>query len=156
MPFSSIVFAVFDFLTETPVLIDIRFNFWFVALLVTTPLLIFFVDAERSFLSHVVRVFSAVALTYVLFNLSLHTGRALDRADYLDCQESSVHRYESRDMFEECSHHINTADGAANVFYLLFAWIPAIGYASLWEIIWRIRHRKKTGKNGERLRGAMV
>jgi hypothetical protein len=153
MPFSSIIVAVFDFLTEIPVLIDVRFNFWFVVLVVTTPLLVFFVDVERSFSSHVVRVFGAIALTYVLFNLSLHTGRALDWADYVDCQENSVHRYESTEMFEECSHHVNTADGAANVFYLYFAWIPAIGYASLWEIIWRIRHRKKLQRMGKDYKG---
>lgn len=153
MPFSSIVLAIFDFLTEIPVLIGVRINFWFILLLVTTPLLIFFVDAERSFLSHVVRVFCAVALTYVLLNLTLHTGRALDRADFLECQETSVHQFHSTEMAEECSHHINTADGAANVFYLLFAWIPAIGYASLWEIIWRIRHRKKLERMGKDYKG---
>lgn len=148
----STIYSVLFFLAELPVILNIRANIWLIPLATCAPLLIFFVPVERTATSHVVKVAAAIGLTYVLINVSLHAGHALDWIAYQDCQDSSPHPDMSPEMEDECGHHINTADGAQNAFALLFGWIPSAAYVGLWEGLWRIRHRRKIKEIGEKYR----
>jgi len=140
---SDSIYPIFIFLAELPVTVRFPFNFWFWFMLAGAPALVFFRRIESSVLSHMVRVLCAIGLVYGLMNLALHAKRAFDWRDFEACQASSVHPYMSREMHEECRHHINTADGTQKVFTLLYGWVFAAIYVGLCEIVWRAWHRKR-------------
>ncbi len=147
------IYPIFSFLAHLPVTLNVPINFWLWLMFVVAPGLVFFVSVKRSRISHVARVICAIGLTYVLMNLVRHAKDAFERRDYLACQENSIHPDMSLEMYEECSHHVNIADGASLVFLLLFGWILAAFYVSIWEIIWRIRHRKEIKVMGKEYKG---
>lgn len=99
------------------------------------------------------RIFLAVAVGYVLINLTLHTPRALQWKAKEACEQHSVHRQDSMEMFEECGHLVNTTDGLSDVFYLVLGWIPAGGYVGFWELWWRRKYAFIIRPLGKRYRG---
>ena len=100
------------------------------------------------------RVLFAIGLTYILLNLSLHAQHAFDWRDYEVCQEQSVHKgFANPRAHKECCHHLMEGDGAKNVFALGLGWIPAAFYVGLWELIWRIWHRKQIKAMGKQYTG---
>lgn len=153
---SPTVYPIFAYLAKLPVTLHLPFNAWTWLLFAAAPALVFFVSIQRSVLSHMLRVVGAIALTYVLLNLSLHADKAFDRRDFESCQEQSVHRDRSPEMHQECGHHVNTADGAHLAFTYLYGWIPAAAYVGLWEAIWRVRNRKRIKEMGAAYHGKWV
>ena len=146
----KIVFAIFMFFAELPITLKLNFNFWFWILFFVAPVLTFCVGPERSTILHIARVICAVGLTFSLLNLALGTYQSFQWRDYHACLEDSGHRTDSWEAVDACSHHINQANAQqANIVFGL-GWIPAAVYTGLWELLWRIRHRKKIramGKN---------
>jgi hypothetical protein len=123
------IYRLFETLTQVP------FNFWFYLMMLTAPLLVVYTGARlRAW-----KVFLAVGCTYVLINLSLHTSRAIIWRAYEACQsqfsDGAIQHH------RECGE-INIADGASNVFYLYFGWIPAATYVGIWALLWRWLRRK--------------
>ncbi len=147
------IYSIFKFLADLPVTLNSPVNFWLWLLFFIAPGLLFFVGVERSITSHVARVLCAIGLTYVLLNLAYHAQDAFDWRNFQACQENSVHPYMSREMHEECRHHVNIADGASNVFLLGLGWIPAAFYIGIWEILWRIRHKIEIKAMGKKYKG---
>jgi len=140
----KLAFAVFDYLTDVPV------NFRALFLAVTAPILVFSVAPEKPFWMRFLRLVLAVGLTYILINLSLHTGRAIERNSYQKCQSQFSDGVLQN--HPECGK-INIADGASNIFYLYAGWIPATAYVGIWEFLWRIRSRKKLKELGKNYNG---
>lgn len=136
-------YQIFVFFAKLPVALDLKLNIWFWLLIGAAPGLVFLVGVDRSWPSHMARVVAAIAVTYILLNLALHAKRHFDWNDFHTCQENSVHPDMSREMHQECSHHVNTADGASNAFALLFGWVPAAAYVGFWEGLWRLRNRTR-------------
>jgi len=64
-----------------------------------------------------------------------------------------VYRNNSLKAFQERIHHINPGDGPQAVYTLGLAWIPAAVHIGLRELLWRIRHRKKTRELGKNCQG---
>ena len=150
---SEHVYSVFVFLADAPLATGVRINIWFWLMFATAPTLVFFVSPERPAASHVVRVIFAVGLIYVFLNLSVATSHSFAWADYLVCQENSIHRDMSPEMQIECKHHLENVSGAQNAFALLFGWIPAGIYVGLWEAVWRIWNRRKIIELGHGYKG---
>ena len=148
------IYPIFKFLADLPVTLNSPVNFWFWLLFLVAPGLVFFVNVERSRTEHVTRVLCAIGLTYILLNLSLHAQHAFDWRDYEVCQEQSVHKgFANPEAHEECRHHLMEGDGAKNVFAFVLGWIPAAFYIGIWEIFWRIKHRKKIREMGKNYKG---
>ncbi|MEM7069126.1 MAG: hypothetical protein AAF478_09600 [Pseudomonadota bacterium] len=147
------IYIVFEKLASYPEYTGIHFNIWIWLILITSPLLIFRLNVERSILTFFIAIVSAVALTYLLLNLSLHTRQSLNWIDYVNCQKDSIHDDMSPEQQAECGHHVNKADGAQLVFTLLYGWVPAVIYAGFWELVWRIWRRNKIRNAGENYRG---
>ena len=143
----EMIFQILDFLTDVPV------NFWFWLFFITAPLLVFSVGPENRFWLRLARLVLAAVLSYVLINLSLHTSRELGRKAYNECQRKSIHPEMSQEAHEQCKHHVNTADGAANVFYFILGWIPGTAYVGIWEFLWRRRYRKILKEMGKNYKG---
>jgi len=137
-------FAVFEYMTDIPV------NFWAVFLIATAPILVFSIAPPKPQWMRFWRLVFAAGLTYVLLNLSLHTGRAIEWRAYQECQSQFSDGV--LQQHEECGK-INIADGASNIFYLYAGWIPATAYVGIWEFLWRIRSRKKLKELGKNYKG---
>ena len=131
---------VFNYLTHIPI------NFWGWLLLVVAPLLVFCIGPDKKWGLRLSRLLLAVAMTYAFMNLALHTSRAIKWDAYETCQsqfsDGAIQHH------EECGE-INIADGASNVFYAYFGWIPATAYVGIWEAFWRIRYRRKIKEMGK-------
>ncbi|MEM6712715.1 MAG: hypothetical protein AAF590_10590 [Pseudomonadota bacterium] len=128
-------------------------NIWLVAVAVVTPLTVFTLSVKRSAITHIGVILFAVLATYLALNLALLESRAADRRAYDACAQGTELAPDILQFHEMCGHHINTEDGAQNVFTLLFGWVPALTYAGLWEAAWRIRHRRKLRTMGARYQG---
>ncbi|MGI9399785.1 MAG: hypothetical protein ACR2O0_00910 [Rhizobiaceae bacterium] len=132
----DINYLIFKTLTHIP------FNFWLWSLPLIAPLLIFFVPVERSTISHIARVLSAIALSYIFMQLAVSTWHRQGFEAYQLCYVESGHRDLGQEAHDECSHHL--VDGPPfSPELILLGWVPAAFYVGLWEIIWRIRNRKK-------------
>lgn len=129
------------------------FNMALVPLLGTAPFLILLTPVRREAITHVFVILLAVLITYAFLNIALHNSRALDWVAYEHCAANSIYRDMSVELQEECGHHINIADGAQNVFALIFGWIPAAGYVGFWELVWRICNRRAVARLGDRFQG---
>ncbi len=125
------IYPLFKYLTDIPV------NFWSYLLLAIPPILVFSIRPDANVWLRIGRLLLAIVCTYVLINLTLHTSRALQWKAYEQCRSESQHRIDSHEMHEECKYNIDIADGASNIFYLYFGWIPATAYIGLWEYVWR-------------------
>jgi hypothetical protein len=139
--------SVFNYLTHVPL------NFWVWLLPVAAPLLVFCIKPDKKWGLRIGRLLLAIGMTYVLMNLALHTGRTIKWNVYEACQsqfsDGAIQRH------EECGE-INIADGASNVFYAYFGWIPAMAYVGIWEALWRIRHRRKIKEMGKEYKGKWI
>ena len=144
---AQIIFDIFQFLADVP------FNIWPWMLLISTPLLIFSAKPYDSAQRRLWRIIAAIIIGYVLINLTLHTHRAMGWKAYEACQKSSIHRDMSIEMQEECGHHVNIADGASYVFYLVLGWVPAAAYAGFWEFWWRRKYGFIIRPLGKRYKG---
>ena len=130
--------SIFEYLTNVSV------NFWFYLAIVSAPIMIFAAKPKKSLRVRLARLLLAILCTYVLINLSLHTGRTLDWKAYEQCQSESQYRVDSPERYEACNHHINIADGASNIFYLYLGWIPAAAYVGFWQLLRRWFCRKRS------------
>lgn len=87
----------------------------------------------------------------------MHTGRAIDWKEFEACLEPLLKEANrgipNAEIHSACEHHINIADGASNVFYLYLGWIPAGAYVGFFELIWRIKYRKKIRSMGGSYKG---
>jgi hypothetical protein len=144
---AQIIFDIFKYLADVPL------NIWPWLLLVSAPLLIFSAKPHHSAQWRLWRIIVAVIIGYVLINLTLHTHRELGWKAKEACESSSVHRQDSMEMFEECGHHVNIADGASYVFYLVLGWVPAAAYAGFWEFWWRRKYAFIIRPLGKRYKG---
>ena len=113
------------------------FNVWFVLQLMLAPIVVACFRPSQTSAIRILFMTLTIVASYLLINLTLHTHRAFQWQEYVLCQEQSMHPYESPDMHEECKHHINIADGASNMFYMILGWIPAMGYLGIWLWIWQ-------------------
>ncbi|MDB2414383.1 hypothetical protein N9W34_01265 [Rickettsiales bacterium] len=140
----DLIYIVFNYLT------DVSVNFWFWLLLFTAPVLVFSVKPEVSIKIRFLRLFFAIGFTYILMNLSLHTSRHIEWATYEACQsqfpDGGIQHH------AECGE-INIADGASNIFYAFFGWIPATVYVGMWELLWVVFYRKKIKNIGINYKG---
>ncbi len=141
---AELIYDIFKHLTGVPV------NFWFWLLLITAPALVFSAKPDHSFCWRVGRLVLAIVLTYGLINLGLHTYRALKWKAYNECQgqfsDGAIQHH------EECGE-MSITDGASNVFLALFGYIPAAGYVGFWELLWRVRYRKRIRELGNNYKG---
>lgn len=144
---SDLIFYIFKFLTDVP------YNFWGWLLLFTAPILVFIARPESSATLKFIRVIVAIGLTYIFFNLALHTGRTLDWKKYEACLQESPYGEMSVKTHELCGHLVDIADGASSLFYVFLGWIPATAYVGIFESIWRFRHRKRIKKMGKSYKG---
>ena len=145
--------AIFDFLSKLPVTLHSPINFWFWLMVLVTPGLIFCVPVKRSTLSHITRVLFSIGITYVLINLARYADAAFGWRDYEACQDNSVHPYMSPEMYNECGHHVNIADGGSYMLLFSLGWAIAAFYVGLWELIWRVWHRKQIKAMGKQYTG---
>jgi len=132
----EIIYTVFKYLTDVP------FNFWAFFLIVTAPVLVFSVAPEKPFWMRFGRLVIAAGLTYVLINLAIGTEHSLAWKNYNDCYAKSEFPYLSHERNSECKPYLENVNGSTAVFALLLGWIPALGIVGLWELLWRIVHRK--------------
>jgi hypothetical protein len=119
--------------------------------LVTAPLLIFSVKPELSTQRRIWRILIATIIGYMLLNLILHTHRYLQWQEFEQCQ--NIYSKDPLNMADECKGIINIADGASNIFYLYLGWVPAVGYAGFFELLWRIKHRAFIKNMGKQFSG---
>ena len=141
---SELIYSTFIYFTYVPI------NFWGWLLPITAPLLVFCIGPDKKWGLRLSRLLLAVAMTYVLMNLALHTSRAIRWDEYEACQ--SQFSDGALQHHEECGE-INIADGASNVFYAYFGWIPAIAFVGILETFWRIRYRRKINEMDKEYKG---
>lgn len=100
-------------------------NYWFWLFIILIPIIVFSVRPEANLWRRMGRLVLAIGAGYVLANVALHWSRSLKWEAYEACQsqfpDGAIQHH------EECPE-INIADGASNVFYLLFGWVPAAAY----------------------------
>ncbi len=128
-----------SFFNALQIFTHVPYNFWFWLIFITAPLLVFNAKPESSADWRIDRLILAIGATYILMNFSLHTSRQIIWSAYEACQsrfsDGAIQHH------KECGE-INIADGASNIFYLIFGWLPATGYVGLCEFIWRWRYRR--------------
>lgn len=138
------IYELFKFLTDVPI------NFWGWLLPVSAPLLVFCLGPDKKWRLHLSRLLLAVAMTYVLWNLTIHTHHHIERVEYESCQaQFSDGEWQ---MHEECGNPF-IGNGAQKAFALVLGWIPAAAYIGILEAFWRIRHRRKIKEMGKEYKG---
>lgn len=80
-------------------------------------------------------------LTYIFINLFINALQSATWEAYERCQSKFPDG--GMQIHKECEQYFNISDGAAGIFYLFLGWVPAMAYVGFWELIWRIRYRKK-------------
>ena len=125
-------------------------NFWFWLFIFLIPFIVFSVKPEASPRLRVARLLLAVAIGYVLANVTLYWEGEQEWETYTACQR----QFDDGDTkhHQECPE-INIADGARTIFFVVFGWIPAAAYAGFWELIWRRRHRHTLRAMGTAFKG---
>ncbi len=128
-------------------------NFWFWLLIILVPLIVFSVKPQANLWLRCGRLALAILVGYVLANAALHWSRAQEWEAYEACQsqfpDGGIQHH------EECPE-INIADGASNIFYLFFGWVPAAAYAGFFELIWRRQHRDTIRALSETFKGKWI
>jgi hypothetical protein len=138
----KIIVDVFKFLTDVP------FNFWFYLLLATAPILVFSAKPESKTWFRIGRLLVAIAVTYVLINLSLHTNYKIGWDTYESCQ--SQFKDGAIQHHEECG---NPPRGIPLAFFAVLGLIPSNAYVGFFELIWRRKHRKQIKNYGKNFKG---
>ena len=96
---------------------------------------------------------AGVALGYVFINLSLGTSQHIEFQIYDECLENSSYPgYANPKAHRACEHHLSPS-GADRAFALIFGWVYAGTYFWIWEMVWRIRHRRKIREMGRVFQG---
>ena len=144
----EIIYPVFKYLTDVPV------NFWALFLMATAPIMVFCIVPEKPQWMRFWRLVFAAGFTYVLMNLAIGTVRSQAWDNYNDCYAKSEFRYSSPERNSECRPHLETKfNDSTVVFAFGYGWILALGYVGVWELLWRIVHRKTLKKLGKRYKG---
>ena len=126
-------------------------NPWLWIFLILLPMFVLGVKPGAPGWLYMGRLLAAILVGYVLLNLWLHASHRLDREAFNTCMGDTGESDSFRS--EECGIDHVIADGASNVFYLLFGWVPTLGYVGLWEWIWRRKHN--LSKKSEKCPGYM-
>jgi hypothetical protein len=130
-------------------------NYPFWLFVIGIPVIVFGVRPERGRWLRSGRLILAVVLGYALANVALHWQKAVEWEALEECMIAGGFHRESKEGFEACGHHVNTADGAALVFYLYLGWIPAAAYTGFYELLWRWRYRRVIGAMGSGFKGRL-
>ena len=117
---------------------------WF--FLILLPMFVVSVKPGAPGWLYIGRLLAAILVGYVLLNLMIHTHHRLKFQAYELC--AGDYREGDPAGYEICHGDSVIADGASNIFYLYFGWIPAYGYVGLWEWIWRKKHLAHIKKIG--------
>lgn len=136
-----------------------RMNYWFWLLIILTPIIVFSVKPQAGIWLRAGRLALAVAvgLAYILINLAENLSNALDWEAYNSCRfkhSGHIGPYE-RSLAEKldtiCPGVLLSK--ALEVSYLWFGWILAITYVGIFELVWRIRHRRTLRAMGKAFKG---
>lgn len=131
-------------------------NFWVWLVLIVAPVCVFAVGPQASVWLRVGRLLFAIGATYVLLNLALHTHNELGMKAYEQCKADLGLGWGDAYAHERCKHLVNTADGAAIVFFGLFGWIPAAAYTGFWELTWMFVYRRRIRQMGNTYKGRWI
>lgn len=84
------------------------------------------------------RLVAAVALLYIVLNVVLHLQS--------DLEWNAVNEFRNQNTdchLQRCEGEPKTTvDGPSLAGAMFFGWVPALVYVGLWELAWRVRHRK--------------
>lgn len=102
--------------------------FYFLLFIIGVQALVFTIKPSHGWRTRVFVLALATMLGHALLNIALQSHRQKERDDYQTCQnqfpDGAVQHH------PECGE-INIADGASNVFFLFFAWVPTVLYIGI-------------------------
>ena len=106
--------------------------------IVAVPFMVFWARPQSHPAWRIGRLLAAVALLYVALNIVLHLQSRLEW--------NAINAF--RDQNPECwlqpceGERKPTVDGPNLAGAMFVGWVPALAYVGVWELAWRIRHRK--------------
>jgi hypothetical protein len=136
----QLLYMRYQYITDLPV------NLWLWVLLVAAPVIIFAVKPENSKLLSL-RLIVASALSYLLINMTFAEEYDSAWESYNQCYDSKTEfRIDSKERNDACEHHFDHLSDLDRVSAYLWGYYFAIGYVGFWELLWRIRYRKRTAQ----------